>query len=139
VPGVGEKTAAKLVQTYGTVENLYEHIDEITPERLREAIRAAREQVVQSRELSRIIRDLPVTLDLEAARLRDYDRETVIRLFREYEFRTLIERLPAITGESVEETVEALRSADGGEPIRAAQVAGRPEGWGPGSEGGTED
>ena len=39
----------------------------------------------------------------------------------------------------IEETVEALRSADGGEPIRAAQVAGRPAGWGPGSEGGTED
>ena len=52
------------------------------------------------RELSRIVRDLPITLDLEAARLGDYDRDTVVRLFREYEFRTLIERLPPMAGES---------------------------------------
>ena len=84
----------------------------------------------------RIVRDLPVELDLEAARLGDYDREAVIRLFREYEFRTLIERLPALSGERAEETVDALRSADAGDPIRAAQVADRPTGWGPAPAGG---
>ena len=83
-----------------------------------------------------LVRDLPVELDRDAARLGDYDREGVIRLFREYEFRTLIERLPALSGERAEETVEALRTADAGEPIRAAQVAGRPTGWGPAPAGG---
>jgi DNA polymerase-1 len=136
VPGVGEKTAASLVQTFGNLEGLYERIDEVPKEKLRAALIEARDRVLESRELMTIVRDLPVELDREAARLGDYDREGVIRLFREYEFRTLIERLPALSGERADETVEALRTADAGEPIRAAQVAGRPSGWGPAPAGG---
>jgi DNA polymerase-1 len=136
VPGVGDKTAAQLIQTFGSLEGLYERIDEVPREKLRTALVEARERVLASRELMTIVRDLPVQLDREAARLGDYDREGVIRLFREYEFRTLIERLPALTGERADQTVEALRTADDGEPIRAAQVAGRPTGWGPAPAGG---
>ena len=62
------------------------------------------------KDLSTIVRDLPITIDLEAARLGDYDRDTVVRLFREYEFRTLIERLPPMAGESAEQRIESLRS-----------------------------
>jgi DNA polymerase-1 len=78
------------------------------------------------------VRDLPVEFDLEAARLGDYDRETVIRLFREYEFRTLIERLPAMTGESAGEAAETLRGVATDGSVPAARVAGsaRPSGWG---------
>ena len=84
-------------------------------------------------DLSTIVRDLPVEFDLEAARLGDYDRETVIRLFREYEFRTLIERLPAMTGETRGRRRPrrcASVATDGSVP--AARVAGpaRPAGWG---------
>ncbi len=126
VPGVGEKTAAKLIGDYGTLDSLYEHIDEVPPARLREPLLAARDQVLTGRELMRIVRDLPVRLDLDAARLGDYDRETVIRLFREFEFRSLIERLPPLRGERVEDTAAALRGslAGGSDPIRAAQVPG---------------
>ncbi len=132
VPGIGEKTAAKLVGQFGDLAGLFEHLDEVTPERLRAPLLEARDRVLESRELMRIVRDLPVSLDLDAARLGDYDRDTVVRLFREYEFRTLIERLPALAGERADETVEALRAttADGSFP--AAQVSGRPTGWGPG-------
>lgn len=137
VPGIGEKTAAKMIGAFGGLEGLYERIDELTPERFRGPLLEARERVLESRELMTIVRDLPVELDLEAARLGEYDREAVIRLFREYEFRSLIERLPALHGERAEETVEALRTIHGGEPIRAAQVApGRPIGWGPAPAGG---
>ena len=135
VAGVGEKTAASLIQTFGTLEGLYERIDEVPKEKLRAALIEARERVLESRTLMTIMRDLPVELDLAAARLGEYDREGVIRLFREYEFRTLIERLPALAGEKADETVAALRSADAGDPIRAAQVAGRPTGWGPAPAG----
>jgi DNA polymerase-1 len=137
VPGVGEKTAASLVAAWGTLEAVFDHIDEVKPEKLRGRLADARERVLQSRELMRIVRDLPVSLDLEAARLGDYDRDTVVRLFREYEFRTLIERLPPLSGERAEETVQALRAqtADGSFP--AAQVVGRPDGWGPAPAGGT--
>ena len=97
VPGVGEKTAAKLVGQFGDLSGLYAHLDEVTPEKLRAPLLEAHDRVLESRELMTIVRDLPVSLDLDAARLGDYDRDTVVRLFREYEFRTLIERLPPLT------------------------------------------
>ena len=125
VPGVGEKTAAKLIVQFGTLDGLYEHLDELNPPRLREPLGEAKDQVLMGRELMRIVRDLPVKLDLDAARLGDYDRETVIRLFREYEFRTLIERLPPLRGERADETAAAIRGTmAGGDPMRAAQVPG---------------
>ena len=94
VPGVGEKTAAKLIREYGTLDGLYQRIDEVKPDKLREKLIEHRGQVFMGKDLSTIVRDLPVEFDLEAAKLGDYDRETVIRLFREYEFRSL-DRAPA--------------------------------------------
>ena len=100
VPGVGEKTAAKLIREFGDLDAVYARLDEVKPDKLREKLAEHREQVFLGRELSTIIRDLPVSLDLEAARLGDYDRDEVIRLFREYEFRSLLDRLPPLSGES---------------------------------------
>jgi DNA polymerase-1 len=131
IPGVGEKTAAKLVGQFGSIEGVYERLAEVKPDKLRDKLVEAREQVFQSRELSRIVRDLPVTLDLEAARLDDYDRAEVVRLFREFEFRTLIDRLPPLAGESAVEAAEALKSVAGSVP--AARVAGDGGGAGAGS------
>ncbi|HEY7737197.1 MAG TPA: DNA polymerase I [Candidatus Limnocylindrales bacterium] len=124
VPGVGEKTAAKLIGQFGTLDAVYERIDDVTPEKLRDKLRDHREQVFLGRELSRIVRDLPIAFDLEAARIGDYDRETVVRLFREYEFRTLIDRLPALSGEAEAERASALRSVTA-RGFPAAQVPGR--------------
>jgi DNA polymerase-1 len=132
VPGVGEKTAAKLIREFGSLDALFNRIDEVTPEKLRDKLREHFDQIQMGRELSRIVRDLPLELDLEAARLGDYDRDTVVRLFREYEFRTLIERLPPMAGETAEERSESLRSVAESGYVPAARVAGRPEGWGPG-------
>src|SRR3954470_8794740 len=123
VPGVGEKTAAKLIAQYGTLDALYARLDDVTPEKLREKLREHRDQVFQGRALSRIVRDIPVTLDLEAARLSDYDRDTVVRLFREYESRTLIERLPSIGGESAAQTAEVLKEVVASGTVPAARVA----------------
>ena len=132
VPGVGEKTAAKLIREFGTLEALYERIDEVKPDKLRDKLIEHREAVFMGKDLTTIVRDLPVDFDLEAARLGDYDRETVIRLFREYEFRTLIERLPAMTGETAGDAAEALRGVATDGSVPAARVAGaaRPSGWG---------
>src|SRR5262245_56343374 len=132
VPGVGEKTAAKLIREFGDLDSLLSRLDEVTPEKLRDKLRDHREQVLIGRDLSTIVRDLPIEIDLEAARLADYDRDTVVRLFREYEFRTLIERLPPMSGESPEERADALRSVAQSGYVPAARVAGRPEGWGAG-------
>jgi DNA polymerase-1 len=132
VPGVGEKTAAKLIRDFGTLDALYERIDEVKPDKLRDKLVEHRDAVFMGRDLTTIVRDLPVDFDLESARLGDYDRETVIRLFREYEFRSLIERLPAMTGESAGDAAEALRGVATDGSVPAARVAGsaRPAGWG---------
>jgi DNA polymerase-1 len=130
VPGVGEKTAAKLIRDFGTLDELLARLDDVTPVKLGEKLKAHVDQILMGRELSRIVRDLPVQIDLEAARLGDYDRDTVVRLFREYEFRTLIERLPPMAGETAEQRTDALRSVAESGYVPAARVAGRPDGWG---------
>ena len=122
IPGVGEKTAAKLVGEFGSLEGIYERLGEVKPDKLRFKLVEAHDQVFASRELSRIICDLPISLDLDAAHLSDYDRAEVVRLFREFEFRTLIDRLPPLTGESALDAAEALRSVAG--TVSAARVAG---------------
>ena len=60
IPGVGEKTASKLIATWGTLDALYEHIDEVMPEKLRVALEEHRESVLESRELMRLVRDVDV-------------------------------------------------------------------------------
>ncbi len=96
VPGVGDKTAVKLIAEYGGVEGVLEHIDEVEPQRLREALRVHQEQAVRSKALATIVTDAPVTLDVEACRFDRYDRQRVLDLFRELEFRSLIPRLPEL-------------------------------------------
>ncbi len=124
VPGIGEKTAARLVATYGTLDGLYEHLDEVAPERLRPLLEEARDRVLESRELQRLVPDVPVELDIEAARLGVYDRDAVVSLFREYEFRTLIDRLPPLEGETAGEATARARDAAGEMP--AARAPGAP-------------
>jgi DNA polymerase-1 len=94
VKGVGEKTAIKLLNQYDTLENIYEHLEQVSG-RFRAKLEAGREMAFMSRDLGRIITDAPVELDLEACRLADYDREAVRDIFQELEFRSLLKRLPA--------------------------------------------
>ncbi|MBI4504343.1 MAG: DNA polymerase I [Chloroflexi bacterium] len=93
VPGVGAKTAGKLLQTYGSVEDLYAHLDEL-PAKQRDTLRAHVDQVRETKRLATIVRDAPITLDLDACRVGQYDRDRVVALLRELEFRTLLDRLP---------------------------------------------
>ncbi|HET7699519.1 MAG TPA: DNA polymerase I [Candidatus Limnocylindria bacterium] len=93
VPGVGEKTAAKLIAEKGDLEGVYADLAGYTP-KLRESLAAHREQVFKSREMATIVTDLPVTLDTARTRWRGYDRAAVLDLFRDLEFRSLIPRLP---------------------------------------------
>ena len=131
IPGVGEKTASKLIATWGSLDNLYLHLDEVTPEKLRPLLTDHRDTVLESRELMRLVHDVDVRLDPDRGRVGEYDREAVVRLFREYEFRTLIDRLPPLTGERPEDAITALREVrEAGFP--AAQGVGRGAGTGPG-------
>jgi DNA polymerase-1 len=125
IPGVGDKTAAKLLIDFGSLDAIYADVERVLPEKLRQKVIEHHDQVLVNRELVTIHRDLPVELDLSTAGLGDYDRAEVMRLFREYEFRSLVERLPAVDGEAPLAPGEALRRADGTDPVPAAIVPGR--------------
>ena len=111
IPGVGEKTAAKLVATWGSLDAMYENLDQVAPAKLQPLLAEHRETALESRELMRLVRDVDVVLDPDRGRVGDYDREAVVRLFREFEFRTLIDRLPPLLGERPEDAVARLREA----------------------------
>ncbi len=98
VRGVGKKTATKLLQRYGSVEEIYAHLDEVESSRFRNALEQGRESAFLSKFLVTIVTDLSVELDLEACRTTEFDRDKVRKLFRELEFRTLLNRLPSEPG-----------------------------------------
>ncbi len=113
VKGIGEKGAAKLIREFGTLDELIERLEEIPAKRAREALREGRDMARLSRELGRLRDDLPVDLDLERARVPEPDREVLIPLFRELEFKRLLEDLGAggQARASVECRVEIVRDA----------------------------
>ncbi len=92
VVGVGEKSATKLLEQYGTLESIYEHLDEIGT-RVRNKLIAGREMAFLSQGLARIMRDLDIKLDLEACIGQDFELKPVDDIFAELEFRSLRERL----------------------------------------------
>jgi DNA polymerase I len=125
IPGVGDKTAARLLVEHGSLEGIYANLQTVTPPRLREKLTEHHDDVFLWRELVTIDRRAPIELDLSHSRLGDYDRAEVIRLFRDYEFRTLVERLPDVLGEGARAPGELLREADRQGPVPAALVPGR--------------
>jgi DNA polymerase I len=94
VPGVGDKTAAKLVQDFGTVEALLERLDELPEGRLKASLKAHADQVRLGKRMVTIVRDVPVELELERARWTRYDYEKVRLVFDRFEFRQLLSRFP---------------------------------------------
>lgn len=93
IPGVGEVTAKKLLQRFGSIEGIFANLEQIEP-KLREKLAPYAQQALQSKRLATIVTGAPLQLDLEAARLGRYDRDRLIELFRELEFRSLVNRLP---------------------------------------------
>ena len=91
-PGVGPKTAEKLIQQYGSIENLLEHTDELKGAQ-QQKIRDNAEQIRMSKWLATIITDVPVTLDADALRREPVDVDALRSVFNELEFRTLTQRL----------------------------------------------
>jgi len=95
VPGVGDKTAAQLINKYGDIEQVIAHADELTP-RLRGAIKERAEQVRINKELGRLLDDVSLDVDPAKFHLEPWDDEAVRALFASLEFRSLHERLKEI-------------------------------------------
>ncbi len=89
VPGVGPKTALSLIQTYGSMEALYENLDKITQKKLKENLTQYRDQAFLSRELVTILREAPIQFDPEALKVKEPDREKLFSLYQLLEFTQL--------------------------------------------------
>ncbi len=90
-PGVGEKTASKLISQFGSIENLLAHTDELKGA-LKTKVEANRETITFSKFLATIKTDIPITLDLDSLKSKEPDEESLKRLFEDLEFRTLADR-----------------------------------------------
>ncbi len=93
VPGIGEKTGVQLLQEYGTLDNIYEHLDDIKPSTANK-LRAGKELAYISKEVGRIWTDAPVKLDWDVADVNDTDLPKVAAILNKLEFHSLIKRLP---------------------------------------------
>ena len=91
-PGVGEKTAAKLITQFGSIDNMLAHIDEIKG-KLREKVEGAVDDIRMSRFLATIRTDVPIALDLEKMKMTSPDEERLEKIFQELEFRALTDKI----------------------------------------------
>ncbi len=118
VPGIGEVGARKLVQQYGSLEDVLAHASEVAAKKTREALLSGAESARLSRRLIELGRTLPVELDMEALKLDPADPEKLKALYSELEFHSLVEELEAAAPGSVEEV--AFRKVGGGETFAPA-------------------
>lgn len=93
VPGVGEKTALKLLHQYGTVEELYQHLSDFNGKKLGEKLRDNEEQAHLSKQLATIHCQIPLEFSLEQLAFQEFDRGALIALYKELELRALLREL----------------------------------------------
>ncbi|MEH7417177.1 DNA polymerase I [Neobacillus drentensis] len=108
VPGVGEKTAIKLLKEFSTLENLLDSIDQVSGNKLKEKLAEFKEQAIMSKELATIERQAPVEVDLERIAYEGYTREKLFSLFKELGFNSLLEKLGDEPIETVEQVLEDI-------------------------------
>ena len=93
VRGVGEKTAVELLGEFDTLEEIYAHLDEVKS-RFKNKLEEGKDLAFLSRRLATIETHVPIEFDLQACQAKGYDRERVVAMFRELEFRSLLDRIP---------------------------------------------
>lgn len=107
VSGIGPKTAISLIEKYGSLKGIYEHLKEI-PEKVAQKLREGKQYAILSYELAQIITDCRIDFKLEDAQSWDVDSEEVLKLFEEFGFTTLTERVKKVGGQLDEEKQMSL-------------------------------
>ncbi len=125
VPGIGDGTATKLLVQFDDVESIFANIETVKPDKLRENLRAHEDQVRAAKDMATIRTGVPgIALDMDDAVVGRYDRQRVLDLLRDLEFRTLVPRLPPVeegfVSEGGSENPLAPGERDG---VRASSVA----------------
>lgn len=108
VPGVGEKTAQKIIAAFDTIENAYLHVDEVTPPKAREALRNNYDQAILSKVLATIKIDCDIDYNLNDARLENLYNENTYNIFKRLEFKNLLNRFSEELSQSKQSRTESI-------------------------------
>ncbi|MDN4527490.1 DNA polymerase I [Fictibacillus sp. NE201] len=111
VPGVGEKTAIKLIKQFGSLEQTLDSIDQVSGAKLKEKLSENKEQALMSKELATITHEAPIEVSLEDSVYKGYEPEQLLPLFKDLGFNSLLERIGGDTGQEMvseeeKETIE---------------------------------
>lgn len=126
VPGIGEKTAYKLIQQYGSVENVLKNIDNIAGAKVKQNLMEYSEQAIFSKKLATIITNVPIDIDLDSIKSKDsFDIDALRQMFFRLQFKSLLDKLPkdeisTKTEEKQEEAAFQYEAIDSIEKLRAA-------------------
>lgn len=115
LPGVGEKTAMKLMAQFGSIANMIAHTEDISNAKLRQKIEENAQLAVMSRRLATIVTDVPLELDFTEFKIGKPDFNKLIELYRKLEFNSFLKKMPTMDGFTAfseeAETVDAVKSA----------------------------
>jgi DNA polymerase-1 len=126
LPGVGDKTATKLITEYGSVENIIAHVDEVKPDRIRGIIEDNAQTALMSKRLATIVTDAPIELDIQDMAVREPDLDRLREVYTKLEFRSFLKKLDGgvekHSGAGITvETVEKVKLEDMG--LRTIEIS----------------
>ncbi len=131
VKGIGEKTAGKLLEEYGSLKKIYKNLDKIKP-RIAKMLQEGEESVELSRRLAQIIQDVDLNVHLEDCLMRDFSYKDVLQEFQKFEFKSLVSKIPKTingdTGDQIglfvgpDENIENVGKIDNIETKKAEEV-----------------
>ncbi|WP_102274301.1 DNA polymerase I [Cytobacillus massiliigabonensis] len=98
VPGVGEKTALKLLKEFGSLETILSSVDKVGGNKLKEKLEEFKEQALMSKELATITREAPIDIELSEVEYEGYERDKVVSIYKELGFNSLLDKLSGETG-----------------------------------------
>ena len=111
VKGIGEKGATSLLQEYGSIEEVFKNLDNITG-REKKALEGSEKDALLSKKLATIVLDAPIDFKLEDAKTGSYDRDAVIKKFQKYGFKNLLTQLNSLPGFELKEGLFAPKGED---------------------------
>ena len=123
VPGVGSKTAVKLVKEYSSLENLYEHIDEISGKKLKENLLTYRDQAYLSRDLATIQRDIEMDVSIDDFIVRDIHRAELSAIYKKLEFKGLLASLQQSQLKTEEQQLPVIEEQHSSLSVRELKTA----------------
>ncbi|USK54018.1 DNA polymerase I [Cytobacillus solani] len=98
VPGVGEKTALKLLKEFGALETVLSSVDKVGGNKLKEKLEEFKDQALMSKELATITREAPIEIELSEVEYEGYERDKVVSIYKELGFNSLLDKLSGETG-----------------------------------------